>query len=96
VDVVILLVFVSLVLVIGALIFFFTRLREGDFDHGERLSLLPLADDENSTTAVIQSAAFSTAATDQNGDSLIIDRSVERSDKAATAEEEGPPHGSYA
>lgn len=44
-DVVILLVFISLVLVAAGLVFFFSRLREGDFDHGERLALTPLVDD---------------------------------------------------
>jgi hypothetical protein len=43
---VVVLVFVSLVLVVAALCFFVTRLRGGDFDHGERLSLLPLNDDD--------------------------------------------------
>ena len=47
-DVIIVLVFFSLALVIAGLIFFFTRLRDGDFDHEERLSLLPLADDDGS------------------------------------------------
>ncbi len=41
----IILVFVSLVLVVGAVLLFLQRLRAGDFDHGERLSLLPLAED---------------------------------------------------
>ena len=45
-DVIVVLVFFSLGLVIAGLIFFFTRLADGDFDHGERLSLLPLADDD--------------------------------------------------
>ena len=45
-DVVILLVFISLALVAAGLIFFISRLREGDFDHGERLALSPLADDD--------------------------------------------------
>jgi hypothetical protein len=45
VDIVIVLVFVCLILVMAALVFFVARLRGGDFDHGERLSLLPLADD---------------------------------------------------
>ncbi|MCP4291539.1 MAG: cytochrome oxidase [bacterium] len=44
-DVIIALVIISLMLVIAGLIFFFTRLFEGDFEHGDRLSLLPLADD---------------------------------------------------
>ncbi len=45
-DVVIVLVFISLILVAAALAFFMTRLRGGDFDHGDRLSLLPLLDDD--------------------------------------------------
>lgn len=45
-DVIVAMVFFSLALVIAGLIFFFNRLRGGDFDHGERLSLLPLADDD--------------------------------------------------
>jgi cbb3-type cytochrome oxidase maturation protein len=45
-DVVILLVFISLVLVAAGLIFFISRLRGGDFDHGERLALSPLANDD--------------------------------------------------
>jgi hypothetical protein len=45
-DVLIVTVFVSLVLVVGGLILFVSRLRGGDFDHGDRLSLLPLAEDE--------------------------------------------------
>ena len=45
-DVIIALVFISLILVIAGLLFFFTRLFEGDFEHGERLSLLPLEDDD--------------------------------------------------
>ena len=44
-DVVILLVLISLGLVVASLFFFFHRLREGDFDHGERLALAPLDDD---------------------------------------------------
>jgi hypothetical protein len=45
VDVIVVLVFFSLAMVIAGLVFFFSRLSDGDFDHGERLSLLPLADD---------------------------------------------------
>lgn len=45
-DIIIALVFISLTLVLGGLVFFFFRLKDGDFEHGERLSLLPLADDE--------------------------------------------------
>ncbi len=42
----IVLVALGLVLASAALAFFMIRLREGDFEHGDRLSLLPLADDE--------------------------------------------------
>lgn len=45
-DIIIALIFISLTLVIAALVFFFSRLFEGDFEHGERLSLLPLEDDD--------------------------------------------------
>lgn len=45
-DIIIALVFISLTLVIAGLVFFFSRLVEGDFEHGERLSLLPLQDDD--------------------------------------------------
>ena len=44
--IVIALVFISLMLVLGAVVFFLSRLRAGDFEHGERLALLPLAEDE--------------------------------------------------
>lgn len=52
-DVVILLIFVSLVLVVAGLVFFTYRLRAGDFDHGERLALAPLEEDEE----VVEAAA---------------------------------------
>ena len=45
-DIIIALVFISLTLVIAGLVFFFSRLFEGDFEHGERLVLLPLEDDD--------------------------------------------------
>lgn len=48
-DVIIALVFISLTLVAAGLVFFFTRLFEGDFEHGDRLSLLPLEDDTGET-----------------------------------------------
>jgi hypothetical protein len=46
VDIIIVLVFISLILVVGGLVFFFSRLFQGDFEHGDRLSLLPLEDDD--------------------------------------------------
>ena len=45
-DIIIALVFISLTLVISGLVFVFSRLFEGDFEHGDRLSLLPLEDDD--------------------------------------------------
>ncbi|MBU0741387.1 cytochrome oxidase [bacterium] len=39
-------IFVSLLLVIGGLLLFVSRLKSGDFEHGDRLSLLPLDDDD--------------------------------------------------
>ncbi len=50
-DVVIGLVIVSLALVALGLVFFFARLKGGDFDHGERLSLLPLREDKEHDAA---------------------------------------------
>jgi nitrogen fixation-related uncharacterized protein len=47
VDVVIVLVFISLVLVAGAILLFLNGVKGGDFDHGDRLSLLPLEGDES-------------------------------------------------
>jgi hypothetical protein len=46
VDVVILQVFVSLVLVVGSLLLFAFTCRQRDFEHADRLSLLPLDNDE--------------------------------------------------
>ena len=43
--------FVSLMLVIAGVVLFVSRARAGDFEHGDRLSLLPLADDEGSGAA---------------------------------------------
>jgi len=45
VEVIVLLVFISLVLVAGALVLLFARVHGGDLDHGDRLSLLPLEND---------------------------------------------------
>ena len=44
-DVLILTVFISLVLVAAAVLFLIKRTKEGDFEHGDRLSLLPLDDE---------------------------------------------------
>jgi hypothetical protein len=44
-EVTVLLLFVSLVLVAGSILLFLTRAKDGDFEHGDRLSLLPLETD---------------------------------------------------
>jgi hypothetical protein len=49
VEVVILQVFVSLVLVTGSLLLFAFSWRQRDFDHADRLALLPLHDDAKET-----------------------------------------------
>ena len=41
------LVFISLVLVVGALLFFIISVRQGDLEHGDRLTLLPLEQDDS-------------------------------------------------
>jgi hypothetical protein len=45
-DVLELQVFVSLVLVLGSLLLFGTSMRNRDHEHADRLSLLPMADDD--------------------------------------------------
>ena len=44
-EVVIILVFVSLVLVTAAVAMFIMRVKGGDLEHGDRLALLPLDDE---------------------------------------------------
>jgi hypothetical protein len=46
VEVIVILVFIGVCLVAAALIFFASRIRQGDFEHGDRLSLLPLESDD--------------------------------------------------
>lgn len=50
-DVLILTVFVSVVLVIGEIVFFAWNLHHGSHDHAERLSLLPLEHDSHRAQA---------------------------------------------
>lgn len=45
-DVLTVTIFVSLLLVAAGVVLFVWRLRSGDFEHGDRLSLLPLNDDD--------------------------------------------------
>lgn len=45
-DVLILLIFIGLVLVFGAVAFFAKTLKDGSFEHADRLALLPLRDDD--------------------------------------------------
>lgn len=60
-DVVIGLVTISLALVALGLVLFFSRLKGGDFDHGERLSLLPLREDQVSREAAPGAAVDASA-----------------------------------
>jgi cbb3-type cytochrome oxidase maturation protein len=50
-EVLILTVFVSLVLVAGELVFFAWNIRHGTHDHTDRLTLLPLDDEQTTTQA---------------------------------------------
>ena len=45
-EVLIITIFCSLMLVLAGLLLFFKGVKEGDFEHGDRLSLLPLEEDE--------------------------------------------------
>jgi hypothetical protein len=45
VNVILLQVFVSLMLVAGSVLLFAVSIRDGDHEHADRLSLLPLEDD---------------------------------------------------
>ena len=65
-DVVIVLVFISLVLVAAGLIFFTFRLKQGDFDHGERLALSPLADDDGTSGTNEADSASQTSSEEQS------------------------------
>ena len=44
-NVLVITVFVSLILAVAGVVLFVTRVRDGDFEHGDRLSLLPLGED---------------------------------------------------
>lgn len=49
-DVLMVTAFVSLLLVVAGIVLFVSRVKAGDFEHGDRLSLLPLADDDGVET----------------------------------------------
>ena len=72
--VVVLLVLISLVLVAAALVFFFTRMRGGDFDHGERLALLPLLDDDGAGNSSSPAEKTDRAPTDKEDGELDANR----------------------
>ena|GEM_PF-690661 len=50
-DALIVTLFVSMLLVVGAVVLLIAGARSGDFEHGDRLSLLPLEEDERSAPA---------------------------------------------
>ncbi len=66
-DVLIVLVFVSLVLVGGAVLLFLVSLNQRDFEHAERLSLLPLSDSPTSASDAVRESV-SSSARDSNDD----------------------------
>ena len=96
-DVIIALVFISLTLVAAGLVFFFTRLFDGDFEHGDRLSLLPLEDDDGVKDIESGLNDDNLIHIKSNGDDIgqecVVD-SDHKSDKESRAKEEGAPHGS--
>jgi cbb3-type cytochrome oxidase maturation protein len=49
-DVLIMQVFVSLLLVLGSVLLFLFSAKQRDFDHADRLALLPMDSDEESRT----------------------------------------------
>jgi hypothetical protein len=46
-DVLFLLLFIGVVLVTGAILLFAISVRNGDYNHAEEISLLPLKEDDN-------------------------------------------------
>ena len=46
-DVLKITVFISLLLAVAGLVLYVSRVKQGDMDHGDRLSLLPLEDHEH-------------------------------------------------
>ncbi|MCK6447854.1 MAG: cytochrome oxidase [Planctomycetes bacterium] len=63
-DVLILLVFVSIVFVAGSLLLLFFSLHQRDFEHAERLSLLPLLDSNGAKPAASADAEGMRASVD--------------------------------
>lgn len=55
-DVLIVLVFVSIVLVAAALLLLFFSLHQRDFEHADRLSLLPLTDPNDAEPRIAEAA----------------------------------------
>jgi nitrogen fixation-related uncharacterized protein len=62
-DILIVLVFVSVVFVCAALLLFFVSLHQRDFEHAERLSLLPLLEPDSAVGAAAPDAAADGSAT---------------------------------
>ncbi|MBI5433412.1 MAG: hypothetical protein HZA52_11340 [Planctomycetes bacterium] len=72
-DVLIVLVFVSIVLVAGGLLLLFFSLNQRDFEHADRLSLLPLFDPSGLEQSGI---AHSVTATAVDGETFAAPDSV--------------------
>lgn len=58
-DVLVVLVFVSLVFVCGSILLFLVALHRRDFEHAERLSLLPLMDPNEPSSARLEQTEIS-------------------------------------
>ena len=68
-EILIVLVFVSLVLVTAAVLLFIMRIRGGDLEHADRLSLLPLEEDAASErAAAVPRAPVETTGEGDDGD----------------------------
>jgi len=50
-DILIMQVFVSLGLVLGSILLFLFTAKQRDFDHADRLALLPITDDDSASSA---------------------------------------------
>ena len=58
-------VFVSLVLVVGSLVLFLVSSGRGDFEHADRLALLPIELESSSKSALIEPSTLSTEPTER-------------------------------
>lgn len=86
-DVLILLLFVSAVLVLGALLLFAKAISGGDFEHGDRLALLPLEQERGGVSSRGGGRAAS-----RHGGVVGCEIAPCRADQAIESGEEIHPH----